>query len=279
MKSARQGRKRSVWHRANVLQQDQTPFGSVPVIFKSRPRTQLILALAINGPSRRRDTFLALSNVCYSEVTRQLSHLEQMAIVRTCGKSHRQVYWLNTAHPAYKHFCAIAKLVDKRWPVPRWKKRRCPNVLPDTMPEPPPKCRLFFNEMITQAILYIAARRKADAGEIAEILFGTNSHTIRCGLRFLEKTGLVKCSERAYQNSPKGYHLNPDHFAAKPLSGLLAALLNIYPEIRARAKFASKYRTNRKYKENWRRPHIRGPRKGSQVGTEFKPPETIHSHH
>lgn len=232
----------------------------IPVIFGTKARTKAIVALCINGPGRVSDMHgvAAASN---TSLYGTLEKLAKLGIVGWSTKTNVRIYWMNRKHQCYPEFMEIAKLVDERWPVPRWEPRPRPLgrfSARDKAPKNPP-CTLFYFEAMTRCLMFIAAAGRASALELADLLGYYGSIDLKPGLNRLVKDGLIKSGPREFKTASLDFHLNEDHFAYGPLKRILAKLNKLHPDVSTLAQHSAVYRKDRRYRENRDSPHILGP--------------------
>jgi hypothetical protein len=168
---------------------------------------------------------------------------------------------LNRSHPSYKGFLAFGKAAQTHWHVPKVTPRPAPaSLFPKGAKPTKPVCTLFHYETGTRCLLFIAAAGKANTVELADMLGLHSARDALNAVRALERRMLVRRIRVSGVERPA--IINPEFFAKNELMMILRGLLKLHPEIKTLVAKMRKFRTNRLRKENWYKPHIKGPRRG-----------------
>lgn len=211
---------------------------SLPPIWESPGRTQLVMFVAVNGPTMMPDIARATKRTL-SVIRRQFYGLERLRIMcrRSITGSDQYIIALDSEHPAAQEIQDLALTLHRQYPVPVLGKPRQAEPLP-LFPSPPVQRgqlqKLMSQQNRTSALCLIAAAGEIEATFIGTIL-GTN-RGIEQNIGDMHLWGILRA--RAEKNR-QFVSLDPEYFAYTELKALLDRLIACDPEY---TNLANKYK-------------------------------------
>lgn len=247
-----------------MSQPHQANFLDMPPYFYGDLVTRTILLLSVNQQMGVKEIGRLAGAKYSTDLHWKMKKLLGLGVIARTSFKQQQPYFLNPKHPSYDGFRALGRAARTLWAVPENDLPPVPAsvLLGCAVPNSPP-CTLFGYEAMTRCLLFIRAAGEANLTQLSDMLGFDQNRDSLSSLEPLEQRNLVVRRGPRQATRERPAIINPDFFAYDALCSILDGLLELHSDIRRRVQLMHNHRHDRRLKENWDKPHIKGPRRRS----------------